>query len=181
MSACTGCPRLQLPDPRRLPEAAQVADYPAIRLFLARAQAQQPEFALSERNAPAVAEICARLDGIPLAIELAAARVGTLPVEAIAARLDDRFRLLNTGPRDVLPRQKTLRALLDWSYDLLTPGEQALLCRLSVFAGGWTLEAAEAIVEELRAVECQPGETMLGMAQPDPAMRPGRCWTCWRT
>ena len=163
-------PSLAVPDPRQLPEAAQVAGFPAIRLFLARAQAQQPEFALSERNAPAVAEICARLDGIPLAIELAAARVGTLPVEALAARLDDRFRLLSKGPREVLPRQRTLRALLDWSYELLTPGEQALLRRLSVFPGGWTLEAAEAIGEELRAVEGQPGDTTLGvaMARPEP-------------
>jgi non-specific serine/threonine protein kinase len=92
-----------------------------------------------------VAQICARLDGIPLAIELAASRVGALPVEAIAGRLDDRFRLLTAGPRTALPWQQTLRAALDWSHELLSPPEQALLRRLAVFAGGWTLEAAEGI------------------------------------
>jgi non-specific serine/threonine protein kinase len=90
-------------------------------------------------------EICRRLDGIPLAIELAAARVHALSVESIARRLDDRFRLLTNGDRTVLPRQQTLRALIDWSYDLLTPAERILLRRLAVFAGGWTLEAAEAV------------------------------------
>ena len=92
-----------------------------------------------------MADICYRLDGIPLAIELAAARVRALSVEAIAARLSDRFRLLVTGDQTVLPRQRTLRALIDWSYDLLTEAERALFQRLSVFAGGWTLEAAEAV------------------------------------
>jgi non-specific serine/threonine protein kinase len=100
---------------------------------------------LTTQNARAVAQVCARLDGIPLAIELAAARVGSLAVEGIAARLDDRFRLLVGGARDALPRQRTLRATLDWSYDLLSQGEQRLLDRLSVFAGGWALEAVEAI------------------------------------
>ena len=93
----------------------------------------------------AVAEICRRLDGIPLAIELAAARVRAMSVEQIAARLDDRFRLLNRGDRTALPRQQTLRALIDWSHDLLDAKERALFRRLAVFAGGWTLEAAEAV------------------------------------
>ena len=97
------------------------------------------------RTRAAVAQVCQRLDGIPLAIELAAARVKALPVEQIAARLDDRFRLLTGGSRTALPRQQTLRALIDWSYDLLSEPERALLRRLSVFAGGWTLEAAEAV------------------------------------
>ena len=103
-----------------------------------------PSFALTERNAPAVAQICARLDGIPLAIELAAARVRALSVEQIAARLDDRFRLLTGGSRTALPRQQTLRGAVDWSYDLLSEPERTLLRRLAVFAGGCTLEAAEA-------------------------------------
>jgi predicted ATPase len=120
----------------------------AVRLFVDRAVAALPTFALSEQNAPAVAQVCSRLDGIPLAIELAAARVRALPVEKINERLDDRFRLLTGGSRTASPRQQTLRALIDWSYDLLTEQEQALLCRLSVFSGGWTLEAAEAVCGE---------------------------------
>jgi class 3 adenylate cyclase len=122
-----------------------LSQYEAVRLFIERAQSAQPSFTVTNQNAPAVAQLCYRLDGIPLAIELAAARVRALPVEQIAARLDDRFRLLTGGSRTALPRQQTLRALIDWSYDLLSPEEQTLLRRLSVFAGGWTLEAAEAV------------------------------------
>src|SRR5205823_4813533 len=107
-----------------------------------------PAFALTPANAPGVARICHRLDGIPLAIELAAARVRALSAEQIAQRLDDRFRLLTTGSRTALPRQQTLRALIDWSYDLLSEPEQALLQRLSVFAGGCTLEDVEALCGE---------------------------------
>ncbi len=113
----------------------------AVRLFEDRAQSAQPGFALTERNAGAVDEICRRLDGIPLAIELAAAQVRALPVEQIAARLGDRFRLLTGGARTALPRQQTLRATIDWSYALLSEPERALFARLSVFAGGLTLEA----------------------------------------
>src|SRR5207244_11659534 len=105
----------------------------------------QPAFTMTEANAVAVAQICRRLDGIPLAIELSAARVNSLPVEKLNERLDDMFRLLTGGSRTALPRQQTLRALIDWSYDLLSEPERALLGRLSVFAGGWTLEAAEAV------------------------------------
>src|SRR5207249_1309780 len=97
------------------------------------------------QNARVVAQVCQRLDGIPLAIELAAARVKALSVEKINERLDDMFRLLTGGSRTALPRQQTLQALIDWSYELLSLSEQALLRRLSVFAGGWTLEAAEAV------------------------------------
>src|SRR5205823_2932735 len=114
-------------------------------LFVERARAVREDFAVTTANALALAQVCARLDGIPLAIELAAARVRVLPVEQIAGRLDDRFRLLTGGSRTALPRQQTLRALIDWSYDLLSEPERALLRRLSVFAGGWTLEAAEAV------------------------------------
>ncbi len=122
-----------------------LAQHDAVRLFVERATAAQPAFALSERNVAAVADICHRLDGIPLALELAAARTRAMPVETLAARLSDRFRLLKTSDQTVLPRQRTLRALIDWSYDLLDTSERAVFQRLSVFAGGWTLEAAESV------------------------------------
>ncbi len=138
-------PPLAAPDPRQSITVAAVTQYEAVNLFIDRAIAAQPAFQVTDRNAPAVAEIGYRLDGIPLAIELAAARVRTLSVEAIAARLGDRFRLLAGGDRTALPRQQTLRALIDWSYDLLSDFERSLLRSLAVFAGGWTLEAAEAI------------------------------------
>jgi len=117
----------------------------AVRLFEVRATAAKLGFALTPENGPVVAQVCRQLDGIPLAIELAAARVRALPVEQIAQRLDDRFRLLTGGSRTALPRQQTLRALIAWSYDLLMDEEQALLRRLSVFAGGWTLDSAVAV------------------------------------
>ena len=117
----------------------------AVRLFVERAQAATPTFALTDRNVEAVEQICWRLDGIPLAIELAAARVAVLSPEQIAARLGDRFGLLTGGSRTALPRYRTLRALLDWSHDLLDDEERVLLRRLAVFAGGWSLEAAESV------------------------------------
>jgi predicted ATPase/DNA-binding SARP family transcriptional activator/class 3 adenylate cyclase/Tfp pilus assembly protein PilF len=115
----------------------------AVRLFVDRARAVERSFTLDEQNAEAVAHVCRRLDGLPLAIELAAARIVVLPVQQIAARLADRFRLLAGGSRTALPRHRTLRALIDWSYELLSPTEQRLLRRLSVFVGGFTLEGAE--------------------------------------
>ena len=144
-------PPLSLPDVGRLtpgsPEfAAALMRGEATSLFLDRALAVSPSFAVTPGNAAPLLDICRRLDGIPLAIELAAARVKVLSVEQIAARLDDRFRLLaDKNRRTDLPHRQTLRAMIDWSFDLLTPPEQTLLRRLSVFAGGWTLEAAEAI------------------------------------
>ncbi len=117
----------------------------AVQLFVDRATAAQPAFRLTEQNATAVASICQRLDGIPLALELAAARTRSLSAEAIAARLNDRFKLLVSGDRTALPRQRTLRALIDWSYDLLSSEERQLFQALSVFAGGWSLEAAETV------------------------------------
>jgi predicted ATPase/DNA-binding CsgD family transcriptional regulator len=117
----------------------------AVALFLDRAGAVQSGFTITGRDARAVGEICRRLDGIPLAIELAAARVKVLSVEQIAARLDDCFGLLTSGQRTAVPRQRTLRATMDWSYDLLSEPERALLRRLSVFVGGWTLEAVESV------------------------------------
>ncbi|MCC7190654.1 MAG: tetratricopeptide repeat protein, partial [Anaerolineales bacterium] len=121
-------------------------DDEATRLFVERATKAEPRFRITDENASFVAQICSRLDGIPLAIELAAARVKLLTPEQIAARLDDRFKLLTGGVRTALPRQQTLRALIDWSYQLLNPTEQRALRGLSVFSGGWTLEAAESVV-----------------------------------
>lgn len=138
-------PSLALPDPCSPQPISDLVQVEAVRLFVERAQAAQPSFQVNEQNAASLAQLCVRLDGIPLAIELAAARVKALSVDQINQRLDDRFRLLTGGSRTALPRQQTLRALIDWSYDLLSPQEQTLLRRLSVFAGGWTLEAAEAV------------------------------------
>jgi len=136
---------LAVPDARRAPGAETLSQYEAVRLFVDRAQAVDPGFALTARNAGPVVDICRRLDGIPLALELAAARVRSLSVEAIAERLTDRFRLLTRGSRTGLPHQQTLRALIDWSFDLLDAREKNLFSRLSAFAGGFTLEAAEAV------------------------------------
>ncbi len=122
--------------------------FEVVCLFLDRASAAQSSFRLSKENAQAVATICRLLDGIPLAIELAAARVRSLSVKDIAARLSDRLRLLASGSRDGLPHHQTLRASIDWSHDLLSPDDRATFRRLSVFAGGWTLEAAEAVAAD---------------------------------
>jgi predicted ATPase/class 3 adenylate cyclase len=148
-------PSLSIPDLKHLPAGAELSRYEAVHLFIDRARLVQPHFAVTNNNAPAVAQICYRLDGIPLAIELAAARLRILTPEQISARLDDRFRLLTGGSRTALPRQQTLRALIDWSYDLLSAKEKLLLSRLAVFSGGWTLELAEQICadEKLDAYE----------------------------
>ena len=140
-------PPLAGPDPHQLPDVASLAAYPAIALFLQRAQAVKPDLVLTETNGPAVAEICARLDRLPLAIELAAARIRILPPRTLLQQLASRLRLalLTTGPQDAPARHQTLRNAIAWSYDLLTPQEQALFCRLSVFAGGFDLEAAEQV------------------------------------
>ena len=139
-------PVLSMPDEGAAASPEGIAGCEAVRLFVDRAVAAQPLFRLTAGNAAAVGAICRRLDGIPLALELAAARLRALPVEGIAARLDDRFRLLVGGDRTALPRQKTLRALIDWSHDLLTEAERVAFRRLAVFAGGFTLEAAEAVL-----------------------------------
>jgi predicted ATPase/class 3 adenylate cyclase len=138
-------PALAVPESGRDVVEATLARSPAVRLFVERAEAILPSFRLNDANAATVADICRHLDGIPLAIELAAARVRSMPVATIASRLTDRFRLLSSGNRAALPRQQTLRALIDWSHDLLTEPERTLLRRLAVFAGGWTLEGAEAV------------------------------------
>ncbi len=138
-------PSLAVPDPVRLPPLERLSEFDAVRLFRDRAASVLPPFRLTPQNAPFVTQICHRLDGIPLAIELAAARVRALSVEQIAERMGDAFLLLTGGSRTSPLRQQTLRAAMDWSYRLLSGSEQALLCRLSVFAGGSTLEAAEVV------------------------------------
>jgi predicted ATPase len=136
---------LSLPPETDSKSIAELNQYEAVRLFVERATAAKPSFTLSTGNAQDISQICRRLDGIPLAIELAAARVRVLSPGQIVDRMDDRFRLLTGGSRTALPRQRTLQALIDWSYDLLPEAECTLLCRLSAFTNGWTLEAAEIV------------------------------------
>jgi predicted ATPase/class 3 adenylate cyclase len=138
-------PSLPLPDAGHAPDVAVLAGNDCVRLFVERAAAAHPAFHLTATNAPAIAQIGRRLDGIPLALELAAARATVLPPHQIAAGLDDRFRLLTGGRRTAMPRHQTLLALIEWSHDLLSEPERVLLRRLSVFAGGWSLEAARAV------------------------------------
>jgi predicted ATPase len=140
-------PPLTLPDPKRLPPLERLTQYEAVGLFVERARAVKPDFAITNESAPAVAEICARLDGLPLAIELAAARVRLLSPQAMLTRLGNRLRLLKGGSRDLPTRQQTLRGTIDWSYELLTEEEKTLFGRLSVFSGGRTLEAIEEICD----------------------------------
>jgi non-specific serine/threonine protein kinase len=143
-------PSLRVPDAHHQLTPQNLGTNPAAQLFVERARVLLPTFALSERSASATTQICRRLDGIPLAIELAAARIVALTPEQIAARLDQQFRLLTGGSRAALPRQQTLRATMDWSYNLLTEPERIVLNRLVVFAGGWSLEAAEAVCADAR-------------------------------
>src|SRR5688572_6178622 len=139
-------PSLGLPDMQQVIE--KFRDYESVRLFEERAQLAQMDFLLTMENASAVAKICSQLDGIPLAIELAAARVNMFSTEQVAARLQESFNLLTTGNRTALPRHQTLQAAIDWSYNLLSPTEQNLFRRLSVFVNGWTLEAATSICSD---------------------------------
>jgi predicted ATPase/serine/threonine protein kinase len=140
-------PPLALPDARSLPPVEGLSQYPAVALFVQRAVAVKPDFELNRENASAVIEICARLDGLPLAIELAAARVKVLSPSSMLARLASRLQLLTGGARDLPQRQQTLRAAIDWSYDLLSTAEQKLFRRLSVFVGGCNLEGVEAVCD----------------------------------
>jgi predicted ATPase/class 3 adenylate cyclase len=141
-------PSMSLPDVKSPVQLEELTRYESIRLFTERATLAKPHFQLTKDNAFSITQICARLDGIPLAMELAAARVRALSVEQIAARLDDRFHLLTGGSRTALPRQQTLRATIDWSFNLLSDQEKQLFRRLAVFVGGWTLEAAEQVCVE---------------------------------
>jgi predicted ATPase len=141
-------PSLKTPSPTDLVQLENPLEIDSIRLFVERGTTAKPDFRLTKENTPFVAQVCSRLDGIPLAIELAAARVKVLSPEQIASRLDDRFRLLTGGARTALPRQQTLRAMIDWSYSLLSDPEKIAFRRLAVFTGGWTLEAAEFVCGE---------------------------------
>jgi non-specific serine/threonine protein kinase len=138
-------PSLAVPGPRQAASPQNVVEYDAVRLFVERAAAVDPAFTVTAANGAMVARVCVRLDGIPLALELAAARVNVLSIEQIDSRLNDRFRLLTGGSHSAVARQRTLRATVDWSYNLLSEPERQLLRRLSVFAGGWTMRAAEEV------------------------------------
>src|SRR5829696_4377924 len=140
-------PPLSLPDPDSLPPLERLTGYEVVRLFLERARAVKPGFALTEENAPAVVEICGRLDGLPLAIELAAARIKLLPPQVLLDRLGNRLKILTGGARNLPERQRTLRNAIEWSYGLLDEGEKMLFGRLGVFSSGTTLEAMEAVCD----------------------------------
>jgi len=138
-------PSLTVPGTNETLTPETVSRYESARLFVDRAKLARSDFGLTAENASSIASICARLDGMPLAIELAAARLRSMSVDELSERLDQRFALLTDGSRAALPRHRTLRSMLDWSYDLLTDVEQAMLRRVSVFAGGWTLASAEQV------------------------------------
>ena len=142
-------PVLAMPDPRHIPDLAALSQYDAVALFIERAKAVKPDFQMKSDNANTVAEICMRLDGLPLAIELAASRVKLFPSQALLARLGQRLHFLNSSLRDVPARQQTLRKTIQWSYDLLAVEEQRLFQRLSVFVGGCTLQAIESLTATL--------------------------------
>ena len=161
-------PSMAVPSERTSLEDMRAWD--ATQLFVQRAMALAPDFVLSDQNASAVARLCNRLDGIPLAIELAAAWLPVLAVQQITDRLDDALRLLVSGNRAAPPRQQTLRATIAWSYALLDPAEQLLFDRLSVFAGGWTLDAAEQVCADPDNAGCCRSH-----------LPPTTYWICWRT
>ncbi|MEP7356631.1 MAG: LuxR C-terminal-related transcriptional regulator, partial [Anaerolineales bacterium] len=154
--AVFGVRSLPFPDPAHLPPLAELSQYTAFSLFLDRARLVLPDYQPSEADAAAIARLCQRLDGIPLAIEMAAARINVLSAASLAERLDDAFRLLTGGSRTALPRQQTLRAMIDWSYELLSEPERQLFQRLAVFAGGCTLAAAEAVCADAGRLSEQP-------------------------
>ena len=158
-------PSLSVPGARESLTLESAARADAVRLFVERAASVLTGFALTAENALDVAHVCRRLDGMPLALELAAARVRILSPAQIAARLDDRFHLLTQGSRAALPRQQTLRAAVDWSYELLSEPERRLLARLSVFAGGWTLEAAEAICSGFGLEQADVLDVLTGLVE----------------
>ena len=158
-------PSLALPDRDHLPSLDTLNQFEAVKLFIDRATSALPSFAVTNENAPALAQVCHRLDGIPLAIELAAAKVRVLSLDQIAKRLDNRFRLLTGGRRTALERHQTLRAAVDWSYNLLPPEEQTLFKRLSVFVGGWTLEAAESVCADESGSGMVGGEDVLNLLE----------------
>ena len=165
---------LALPDATALVDLDILAAVPAVAFFLTCAREARSDFRLTETNAAAVAEICRRLDGLPLALQLAAARLTVLPPEALLARLERRLPLLTRGPRDLPERQQTLRAAIGWSYDMLGAAEQRLFRQLGVFVGGFTLEAVEALIaggpddlDPLEAISTLVGQSVVGVQPPD--------------
>ena len=172
-------PSLSVAPMEPTPRLDHLIAYEAVRLFVDRAEAAEPSFVLNAQNATAMAQICRRLDGIPLAIELAARRVTALSVEQIAERLDERFRFLTGGSRAALPRQQTLGATVEWSYNLLNPPERALFDRLAVFAGGFTLDAAEKICGDSRADAASCAADLRTLARPRCMLR--TYWTSCRS
>jgi predicted ATPase len=165
---------LALPDAAALVDLGILAAVPAVAFFLTCAREARSDFSLTETNAAAVAEICRRLDGLPLALQLAAARLTVLPPEALLARLERRLPLLTRGPRDLPERQQTLRAAIGWSYDMLGAAEQRLFRQLGVFVGGFTLEAVEALIaggpddlDPLEAISTLVGQSVVGVQPPD--------------
>jgi len=141
-------PSLELPDMQNLPTLEELSQYEAVRLFIERTSAATQKFKVTDENASSIVQICQHLDGIPLAIELAAGKIRVLSAQQIAQHLDDRFHLLTGGSRTALPRHQTLQAAIDWSYNLLSRAEQILFRRLSVFVGSWRLEAAESVCSD---------------------------------
>jgi non-specific serine/threonine protein kinase len=158
-------PPLDSPDPRYSSTVEELERLESARLFLERARNRDPSFALTPGNAQAVAEVCSKLEGIPLAIELAAARVGTLPLEQILERLEDSLELLTRGGRTAAPRQRTIRETLDWSYELLSEPERKVFRRLSVFAGGWVLEASEVVMSDESIGQSEVLELLSGLVE----------------
>src|SRR5215203_1649399 len=158
-------PPLSVPEQGRTPSSVELEDYESVRLFVERARGRDPSFSLSPKNAVAVTEICRRLEGIPLAIELAAARVGTLSIEQISERLEGSLELLTRGGRTAVPRQRTLKGTLDWSHELLSEPERVLFRRLSVFAGGWTLEASEVVASGEGVAEREVLDLLSGLVE----------------
>ena len=156
-------PTLSLPNPKRLPELATLAQYEAVALFMARAQAAKPEFQVTRANASTVVEICSRLDGLPLAIELAAARIKFFAPQLLLARLSQGFSVLAGGARDLPARQQTMRGAIAWSYSLLSPEEQKLFRRLAVFVDGFTVEAAAQVSEVVGELAGDLLETLLSL------------------
>ena len=172
-------PSLSLPDPLALPPLEEILHFAAIRLFVERGIAARGSFQLSNQNASVVVQLCSRLDGIPLALELAAARLSVMSLEQVYARLDDRFRLLTTGSRTALPRQQTIQASIEWSYNLLNEKERLLLRRLSIFSGGWALEAAEEVcgfdgIEDFEVLELLA--SLVGKSLVSLVEDPSRTW-----
>jgi predicted ATPase len=158
-------PPLPVPDPKHLPPLAALSQYAAVELFIQRAVSARPDFAVTNENAPAVAEICHRLDGLPLALELAAARIRLFPPEALFSRLERRLPLLTGGARDLPTRQRALRDTIAWSYELLEERERTLFRRLSVFVGGWTIEAAEEVCAEAGETEIDVVEGLASLVE----------------